>query len=261
MNRRYDFIVLADHIRETLTFEKMDCTTTLNNQYVDKVIHAVLTAMSQSWVDSASSIANIVSVQPTIANISSSFSDTYRNRVLRDVIHKGIDYLRIIDINSFDVTPSVYLRESGAESNGEEIVYNIKIYNLFDYYDYDVQYKTNDESTSSSKIRVDTVIRYDDKNTARLAITAKSDPHDVMNIYIKSIEFHLMVDLSQTNKVYKFNIDDINVTVVEKETNEQKASLVTSIVKKYLGIELAREFKRSLTFLTSKVDFYGLNVA
>ncbi len=236
----------------------MDCTTNLNNQYVDSIINGVLSAMTKSWLDSACNIANAIVVSPAVRNASQMFSEMYKDRVVKDVVREGINHLQRININSFDVSPSVYIAEAGANADLQGLIYNIKIYNLFNYSNYYVKYRVEGDKKPDN-ILVDAVISYDSANAAKLAITAKNDPSEVMDIFVQKIEFHMTLELKTINNVLKLNIADINVSVIENESPH--FTLITSIVKKYLGLELAKEFKRSMKFLTAKIDFYSLNVA
>lgn len=259
MLRRYDFRVWPRNVYEILNFEKMDCTTSMSNQYSSNIIELVLPAMTQNWLDSASNIGSIVTVQPALKNISQHFSTMYRDRVLEEVIAESIHYLEKININSFDVTPTLNLKENGVETSLPEMTYNILINNLFNYKSREIKYKTM-HTNSSMKVYIETVISYKDDDSTKLTITAKSDPAEKMHLYISKIDFNLDLEVKLVNKVYKLDIKDVKVNVLERQSRQQPL-FILSFVKKYLDMELAKEFRRSLTFLTDKVDFYSLNVA
>lgn len=260
MVRRYDFSVKPTSIKETLFFEKMDCSTSLSNQHVDKVIETVLWAMSKNWLDIVSNVATMGVIGPALTTVSMesiTLLRGYRNELLKKVIGHGITYLKNVGINSFDISPALYLKEQGADLDTQGIIYNVKIYNLFDYNYYHVNYTTENQKYDM-KIFVKTVITYDGKNIVKLAITSKSDPSDIMDMYINNIEFISTFEIQSINKVKRLNIGDIKVNIVEKDL--KTSQFFTLIIKKYLGIELANEFKRSLRFLMNKINFYSLNV-
>lgn len=260
MLRRYDFRIWPTHIREKLRFEKMDCTTSLSNNHVDKVIDMVLISLSKTWLSSVSNFANAVDVDSRINDIGATFVTMYRESVLRKLINKGIIYLKNLNINSFDVSPSLYssANEATAEPEATNKLYNIKIENIFNYWNNDLQYSVSQNESHSLKLIGKYIVHYRPDSTAVLIISSKDDPTDVMNIVIKSIEFDLTFQVKSINEVQKLNITDVNVTI--EENKSQRINFVFSLLKKYLGLELAKEFKRSLIFLTDKVDFYSLNV-
>lgn len=231
----------------------------MSNQYTTNIIEMVLLAMTQSWLDSASYIGSIVTVQPALKNISQHFSTLYRDRVLEEVIAESIHYLEKININSFDVTPTLNLKENGIETSLPEMTYNILINNLFNYKNREIKYRTM-HTNSSMKVYIETVISYKDDDSTKLTITTKSDASEKMELYISKIDFNLDLEVKVVNKVYKLDIKDVKVNVLERQSRQQPL-FILSFVKKYLDMELAKEFRRSLTFLTDKVNFYSLNVA
>lgn len=258
MVRRYDFRIWPQSIYERLDFEKMDCSTSLSNQYSSNVVEMTILAMCENWLDSASNVGGIVTVQPAIRNISLHFAAMYRDRVLVEVIEKSFSYLERINVDSFEVTPTLSFKENGLETSVPQATYDIRIVNLFKYESREIKHRTATVN-GSMRIFIETVVGYKGDDSTKLAITAKSDPSEMMQLYINKINFNLELELKRVNRVFKLFVKDVNVKVLEKE-DRQRAFFVLSFVKKYVDIELAKEFKRSLTFLTDKVDFYSLNV-
>jgi hypothetical protein len=265
MLRRYDFLTWPTNIKEVLEFEKMDCQlkpTSGNTDPLGHVIDTVLSALSKSWLDSVTNVANTVSLEPAFRNMSHAFTQMYRERVLSKVIGASLDYLKNINVDSFDVTPSLGVSSNDSNSDLEITVqnqYNVKIVNLFNYTDNKIEY-TIDETTKPDTMKIlgKYVVFYNATAPAVLTISANENPQDVMKVIISSIEFDVHFEVQTVNQVHRFAIGHVNARVVE--TEEGKTNILYLMFKKYLGIELSKELRRSLTYLTNKVDFYSLNV-
>lgn len=260
MVRLYDYRLTPIRTEEKLQFEKLKCTLNESSDRItDQVLSEMITsALSDYWLDHAINVANSAVVDAQIRNSSDILSTSYKRRILDAMVIEGIQYLRNLNINSFDVSPSSIgpIKENTLEAQFDYQLYNIKIYNLFNYSDFETKYVTNDEA-NSMKVVLSSTIFYPTENSAILAITSKQDPGDVMTFFVNHIEVTSAFEVKMINKVRKLKLMNVNVKIGEND--QRHVMFVIQILKKYLSMELSKEFQRALTFLMSKIDFYSLN--
>ncbi|XP_065221929.1 uncharacterized protein LOC135846645 [Planococcus citri] len=262
--RMNDFTVKPMRTEQTLQFEKKRCTLNESSDRVtdDILMNMMTDALSKYWLDHAVNVAHAGLLDHQIKNYTSQFTNIYKRKLLSTLVLRTIDYLRTLNINSFDVSPTAHgsLKDNSLDMLFENQVYNIKIFNLFNHSDYNTTYKMSNEMAGNTfKVPMTTTVFYPVENSAILAISSKQDPNEVITFYIKNVEVNTVFELKTINKVTKVRPIDVSVKLIE--VGEQKRDpIVIQILKKYLNLELSKEFQRALTFLMSEIDFESLNL-
>lgn len=262
MVRRNDFTVQSTKTVEKLEFDNKRCTLNESSDSVtDDILLTMMTdGLSKFWLDHAINVAHSSILDRQLKSAANQFTSQYKSRVLSTLVRETIDYLKTLNINSFDVSPSAHgsLKDNALDTLFENQVYNIKIFNLFNYSNFNTTYKRSDEGANAMKLLMTTTIYYPTDSSAILAISSKQDPNDVITFYVKNVEMSTIFELKTINKVTRVRPLDVNVKLIENELKHD--SIVIQVLKKYLNLEMSREFQRALTFLMGKIDFNTLNL-
>ncbi|KAL6955459.1 hypothetical protein U1Q18_050842 [Sarracenia purpurea var. burkii] len=164
MVRRNDFTIHSTKTTQKLEFDKKRCTLNESSDRVtdDILLNMMTEALSKHWLDHAINVAHSSVLDHQLKYYINQFTSQYKSRILSTLVRETIDYLKTLNINSFDVSPSAHgsLKENALDMLFENQVYNIKIFNLFNYSDFNTTYKRSDEGVNMMKLMMTTTVYY-----------------------------------------------------------------------------------------------------